>query len=184
MDCVPANGRYGARLFLYPSPSSYSWAVQRRFCTTLRRVSSSAAQASLSLFHSVPAFCTSDIFHHFFHRDAAPTWLQALTEPHSSFPLRQALLQNAAIPPSASPHDVKWVALSQKINVGFAHHPGIHHPDPLRLSETMLDFTHYILHGGHVDSNAVKDLIVDRCPLWCEHKPDTHLLAIGSLIPL
>ncbi len=80
-------------------------------------------------------------------------------------------------------HNVECFAVSQKINVGFTHHPAIHHPDALRLSETILHFTHHILHGGHVDSIAVKDLVVERQTFRCAHKPDTHQLAIGSLVP-
>ncbi len=79
--------------------------------------------------------------------------------------------------------DLKRFAGQQKLNVSLAHHPTIHDPNTLRMHKPSLHLTYNILHGCHIDTVAYEHLIVERQPFRRTHKPDTHLLAVGALLP-
>jgi len=79
-------------------------------------------------------------------------------------------------------HDVERLAGSQERDVGFAHHPAIHHPHPLGCPVFFFHHFHDVFHRGHIRPVARKHFIGKRQPLGRADQPDAHLLAVRTAV--
>jgi len=59
-------------------------------------------------------------------------------------------------------HQVAGLAGTQEIQIVFADHPPIHHPDAFGLAIFFLHQLHHPFHGRDVGRVARKDLVADR----------------------
>ena len=95
--------------------------------------------------------------------------------------LQQGRLEFAQLRPRC-PHEVVRAARPQKLKIGVADHPAIHHPDPLRLTVLGLHRRHDLRQRGHVGAVAREHFIRQRQTLGTDHQPQAYLRTIGPVI--
>ena len=80
------------------------------------------------------------------------------------------------------PDDVAPPALAQKLDVVFARHPAIHHPDPAGPAVEPFDVPDHLFQRGRVVAIAGEDFVAQRHAAAAHHQGDVDLLAVRPMI--
>jgi len=80
------------------------------------------------------------------------------------------------------PHQIQRIPFAQLLQVLFADHAPVHHPDPPLVAVLQPEFLDDFLHGRDIPPVAVEDLIGHRQSLGGHDQTDAQLHAVRTLI--